>query len=203
MFTGLIEAVGKVVELKAEPLGVRLWVSTELATDLAPGDSLAVNGVCLTVVAAQADGVHADISPETARVTALGTLRPGSLVNLERPLRFDARIGGHFVQGHVDGTGHVEEIRREGESWWLTVTYPRTVAHCVVRKGSIAVDGISLTIAGADDRRFDVQIIPYTWEHTNLQTLRVGDPVNLEGDILGKYVFRAIEVAAQERVTGL
>jgi riboflavin synthase alpha subunit len=202
MFTGLIESVGKVVEIKVEPVGFRLWVATDLAAQLSPGDSLAINGVCLTVVAAQEDGVHADVSPETARVTALGSLKPGGLVNLERPLRFDARVGGHFVQGHVDGTGHLEEIRREGDSWWLTVTYPRALAHCIVRKGSIAMNGISLTIAGADDRRFDVQIIPYTWEHTNLHALRVGDPVNLEGDILGKYVFRAIEVAAHERVTG-
>jgi riboflavin synthase len=202
MFTGLIEAVGEVIEVKAEPAGFRLWLGTRLATELAPGDSLAINGVCLTVVATGRDGVHADVSPETARVTALGALRPGALVNLERPLRFDARIGGHFVQGHVDGTGHVEEIRREGDSWWLTITYPRALAACIVRKGSIAVDGISLTIAGADNRRFDVQIIPYTWEHTNLHVVRVGDAVNLEGDILGKYVFRAIEIAAQDRVAG-
>jgi riboflavin synthase alpha subunit len=199
MFTGLIEAVGTVVEIKIEPVGFRLWVATDLASQMSPGDSLAINGVCLTVVAAQDNGVHADVSPETARVTALGSLKPGALVNLERPLKADARVGGHFVQGHVDGTGHLEEIRREGDSWWLTVTYPRALAPCVVRKGSIAVDGISLTIAGADDRRFDVQIIPYTWEHTNLHALRVGDPLNLEGDILGKYVFRAIEVAAHEQ----
>jgi riboflavin synthase alpha subunit len=200
MFTGLIEAVGEVVEMAAQPAGFRLWVSTSLATELAPGDSVAVNGVCLTVVAAVEDGIHADVSPETVRVTALSALRPGSRVNLERPLRVDARIGGHFVQGHVDGTGHVDEIRREGDSWWVTVRYPRQLAASIVRKGSIAVDGISLTIAGADDSRFDVQIIPYTWEHTNLQSLRAHDPVNLEGDILGKYVFRALEVAAQERV---
>jgi riboflavin synthase len=202
MFTGLIEAVGEVVEIDSMSAGFRLWIATDLATELAAGDSLAVNGVCLTVVASNAEGMHADVSPETARVTALGSLRRGALVNLERPLRLDARLGGHFVQGHVDGTGHIEEIRREGDSWWVTVRYPRPLAPCIVRKGSIAVDGISLTIAGADDARFDVQIIPYTWEHTNLRAVRVGDPVNLEGDILGKYVFRAIEIAAQERVSG-
>ena len=202
MFTGLIEAVGEVVENKATAAGFRLWLATPLASHLTAGDSLAVNGVCLTVVAADSDALHADVSPETARVTALSGLRQGALVNLERPLRIDARLGGHFVQGHVDGTGHIEEIRREGDSWWVTIKYPTSLAACIVRKGSIAVDGISLTIAGADQSRFDVQIIPYTWEHTNLRAARVNDQVNLEGDILGKYVFRALEVAAQERVGG-
>jgi riboflavin synthase len=202
MFTGLIEAVGKIAERKPTPAGFRLRLSTAIAHELTSGDSLAVNGVCLTIVSADQDGVHADISPETARVTSLGALRRGAAVNLERPLRADGRLGGHFVQGHVDATGTIEEIRPDGDSYWLTVKYPASLAPYIVRKGSIAVDGISLTVAGVDDRRFDVQIIPYTWEHTNLRAVRVGDPVNLEGDILGKYVFRAIEIAAQERVSG-
>ena len=122
---------------------------------------------------------------------------------MERPLRVDSRLGGHFVQGHVDATGRVDEIRRDGDSWWLTIEYPPALASSIVRKGSIAVDGISLTVAGVDDRRFDVQIIPYTWEHTNLRAVRVGESVNLECDILGKYVSRAIEVAAQGRLNGL
>ena len=128
--------------------------------------------------------------PETARVTTLGTLKRGALVNLERPLRADARLGGHFVQGHVDATGTIEEIRQDGDSYWLTVKFPPALASLIVRKGSIAVDGISLTVAGVDDRHFDVQIIPYTWAHTNLQHAKVGDLVNLECDILGKYVAR-------------
>jgi riboflavin synthase len=167
-----------------------------------PGDSLAVNGVCLTVVSADPDGVNMDVSPETIRVSALGSLKRGDRVNLERPMRADARVGGHFVQGHVDATGTIEEIRSDEDYWWLTVKFPPSLAAQIVRKGSIAVDGISLTVAGVDDRRFDVQIIPYTWEHTNLRFLRVGDPVNLECDILGKYVFRALEVAAHGRVGG-
>src|SRR3954467_8263535 len=121
MFTGLIEAVGEVEELKALPQGFRLRLMTSLAPELAAGDSLAVNGVCLTVVSADASGIDADISPETARVSALGGLQPGGLVNLERPLRADARLGGHFVQGHVDATGSIEDIRPDGESYWLTV----------------------------------------------------------------------------------
>jgi riboflavin synthase len=200
MFTGLIEAVGEVVEVKPTTAGFRLHVRTDLASELRAGDSLAMNGVCLTVVAADDGGVHADVSPETARVTALGGLKRGSLLNLERPMRADARVGGHFVQGHVDATGTVEEIRQEGDSWWLTVKFPVPLAAYIVRKGSIAVDGISLTVAGVDDRRFDVQIIPYTWEHTNLRSMRVNDLVNLECDILGKYVLRAIEVSAPGRV---
>jgi riboflavin synthase len=199
MFTGLIEAVGEVVQVKPTAAGFRLHVRTELASELTPGDSLAVNGVCLTVVAADDGGVHADVSPETARVTALGGLKRGSQLNLERPMRADARVGGHFVQGHVDATGTVEEIRQEGDSWWVTVKFPATLAAYIVRKGSIAVDGISLTVAGVDDKRLDVQIIPFTWEHTNLRTMKVNDVVNLECDILGKYVVRAIEMSAPGR----
>jgi riboflavin synthase len=196
MFTGLVEAVGEVTEVKATTGGSRIRLSTPLAPELANGDSLAVNGVCLTVVAAGADGVHMDVSPETARVTTLGAVRRGALVNLERPLRADSRLGGHFVQGHVDGTGTVEELRQDGDSYWLTVVFPPLLAPFIVRKGSIAVNGISLTVAGVDDRRFDVQIIPYTWTHTNLQSTRAGDPVNLECDILGKYVARSVELAS-------
>jgi riboflavin synthase len=195
MFTGLIEATGEVAEVKPTPEGSRVRVTTGIARELAPGDSLSVNGVCLTVVAADAEGVHADISPETARVSALGTLRRGARVNLERPLRADARLGGHFVQGHVDATGTIEDIRPAGESFWITVEFPPLLAPYIVRKGSIAIDGISLTVAGVDERRLDVQIIPYTWEHTTLKFAKKGDVVNLEVDILGKYVVRVAELA--------
>jgi riboflavin synthase len=195
MFTGLIEALGEVADLTPTAAGIRLRLTSELSAELSPGDSLAVNGVCLTVVAGKTGDVHADVSPETLRVTSLGVLNRGSLVNLERPLRADARLGGHFVQGHVDATGTLDGIRQDGDAYWITIGYPAPLAPYIVRKGSIAVDGISLTVAGLDDRRFDVQIIPFTWEHTNLRTLKPGDPVNLECDILGKYVVRVAELA--------
>ena len=195
MFTGLIETLGEVAEVKPTPAGFRLRLTTALSTELTAGDSVAVNGVCLTVVSADPDGVHMDVSPETLRVSALGSLKRGASVNLERPMRADARIGGHFVQGHVDATGSIEELRQDGDFWWVTVKFPPSLAAQIVRRGSIAVDGISLTVAGVDDRRFDVQVIPFTWAHTNLKAAKVNDLVNLECDMLGKYVVRAMELA--------
>ena len=193
MFTGIVEGVGEVAEVKPTPAGLRLRLNTSLSSELTPGESLAVNGVCLTVVSSGANGTHMDVSPETLRVTAFGSLKRGSLVNLERPMRVDGRVGGHFVQGHVDATGSVDEIRQDGDFWWLTIRFPPSLASQIVRKGSIAVDGVSLTVAGVDDRRFDVQIIPYTWEHTNIRGLKPNELVNLECDMLGKYVLRALE----------
>lgn len=195
MFTGIIETIGQVAEVKPTAAGFRLRLDTGLAPELTPGESLAVNGVCLTVVAAGGDGVHLDVSPETIRVSALGSLKRGMSVNLERPMRADARVGGHFVQGHVDATGAIEEIRQDGDCWWVTIRYPASLAAQIVRKGSIAVDGISLTVAGVDDKRFDVQIVPFTWEHTSLQFAKQNDVVNLECDMLGKYVLRAMDLA--------
>ena len=193
MFTGLIEAVGEVSEVKPTTAGYRLRVTTGLGPELQPGDSLAVDGVCLTVVSSDSEGIHADVSPETARVTTLGGIARGARVNLERPLRADARVGGHFVQGHVDGTGTIEDVRQEGDAYWVTVAFPPAMGSYVVRKGSIAVNGTSLTVAGADEKRFDVQIVPFTWTHTTLQHSRPGDLVNIECDILGKYVVHAVD----------
>lgn len=198
MFTGLIEDVGTVDAIAPTPAGQRIRISTQLSGALAPGDSLAVNGVCLTVVAVDGGHVQADVSPETVRVSTLGALKPGVLINLERPLRADARVGGHFVQGHVDATGTIETLRPEGESYWLTVLYPPLLAPFIVRKGSIAVDGISLTVAGLGERHFDVQVVPFTFERTSLRAARVHDTVNLECDVLGKYVVRALELAKVE-----
>jgi riboflavin synthase len=195
MFTGLVEAVGEVAESTATEAGIRLRIETALAAELALGDSLAVNGVCLTVVQNDGASVQADVGPETVRVTTLGGLGPQSLVNLERPLRADARFGGHFVQGHVDAVGQVVALRVEAEYHWLTVSFPSRLAPYLVAKGSIAVDGISLTVATLGTDRFDVMVVPFTIDHTNLKRLHAGDRVNLEVDMVGKYVVRAAELA--------
>ena len=194
MFTGLIETVGKIAGHRPVGAGFRLTVTTELAQSLKPGDSVAVNGVCLTMVVTGSGLVEADVGPETAKVTTLGVLKREDVVNLERPLRADSRLGGHFVQGHVDATGTLEQIRPEADCQRLTFSFPRQLASLIVRKGSIAVDGISLTVADLGPDRFDVQIVPFTWEHTNLKTLAVGARVNLECDVLGKYVARTVEL---------
>jgi riboflavin synthase len=198
MFTGLIEAVGTVSGLEPTVSGYRLRIRTPLASEVAVGESVAVNGVCLTVATLERDEVHADIGPETARVTTLGALRPEQPVNLERAMRADSRFGGHIVQGHVDGTGTIEQMREDGEAHWLRVGFPSVLAPLLLRKGSITVDGISLTVAGLDDRQFDVMIIPFTWTHTNLASLHAGDRVNLECDIVGKYIARMAEVLARQ-----
>jgi riboflavin synthase len=193
MFTGLIEATGEIAARTPTTGGQRVSVRSPLTAELKLGDSVAVNGVCLTVV--QADGAfHADVGPETLRVTTLGSLDSGALVNLERPLRGDGRMGGHFVQGHVDAVGQIAELRPESDFLWLTVSFPRELARYMVLKGSIAVDGISLTVAGLAGDRFDVQLVPFTVAHTNLKRARIGDRVNLECDVIGKYVARAAEL---------
>jgi len=195
MFTGLVESVGEIVESKPIGGGMRLRIATPLAGELAAGDSLAVNCVCLTVILAEAAEVHADVGPETLRVTTLGSLPRHAIVNLERPLRADSRFGGHFVQGHVDGIGSIEDIRPDAEFHWLTVSFPPPLAPYFVHKGSVAIDGISLTVAGLGADRIDVMVIPFTMEHTNLKRAQVRDPVNLECDMVGKYVARAAELA--------
>ena len=195
MFTGLIESVGRVEEVTHIDGGVRLDLQTALADELRPGESLAVNGVCLTVVTAGAGAVRADLGPETVRRTTLGGLRPGDSVNLERALRADGRVGGHFVQGHVDGTTEVRGIRAEGDARWLTFVLDEALAAYVIAKGSIAVDGVSLTVAALRKDEFDVMIVPFTWSGTNLCLAKPGDRVNIECDMVGKYVARAAEIA--------
>jgi riboflavin synthase len=194
MFTGLVEAVGQVRALEPGAGGARLAIDTGLAASLAPGESLAVNGVCLTVVEADASGLLADLGPETLRVTTLGGLAKGRIVNLERSMRADGRIGGHFVQGHVDGTGTVASVRSVGDAWWMTVRFPEALAPLFIRKGSVAMDGVSLTVAELRAGEFDVMIIPFTWTHTSLRSLQAGDRVNLECDMIGKYVVRVLEL---------
>ena len=194
MFTGLIESTGQILESTPTGAGVRVRISTPLAPELATGDSLAVNGVCLTVIGRDAIGVCADIGPETLRVTTLGGLAQGSHVNLERAMRADSRFGGHFVQGHVDATGRIDTVRADAEFHTVSVRYPRRFAANLIHRGSIAVDGISLTVAALDGDRFELMIIPFTMAHTNLRHAAVGTPVNLEFDMVGKYVARTAEL---------
>ena len=200
MFTGIIEATGRLDEVTSVAGGLRVRIETELAGGLAPGASVAVNGVCLTVILVEGARVVADIGPETARITTLGRLRPGQHVNLERPMRLDGRLDGHFVLGHVDGMGTVIDVRPEADSHWLTIQFPAPLSPLFIRKGSIAVDGISLTVADLADDRFDVMIIPFTWTHTTLSAAHPGTRVNLEFDMVGKYVARATELALAGRL---
>ena len=194
MFTGLIEAVGEIAEMSAIASGFGVRIQSDLASELTAGESVAVNGVCLTVVTAGRGSWSAEVGPATAAVTSLGSLRPGSLVNLERAMRADGRFGGHMVLGHVDGTGTIQAIRPEADFSWVTVTYPDDLSPLLIPKGSVAVDGVSLTVASLAPSTFDVQIVPFTWQHTNLRAARAGDRVNLECDMIGKYVLRAMEV---------
>jgi riboflavin synthase len=200
MFTGLIESVGRIAAIEPAASGSRLRVATDLAGELSLGESVAVNGVCLTVTAVSNGEMHADVGPETARVTTLGAVIAGQPVNLERSMRADSRFGGHFVQGHVDATGTVAAIRADGDAHWLSIAFPEQLAAYLVPKGSIAIDGISLTVAALGDDRLDVMIIPFTWQHTNIASLREGDRVNLECDMVGKYVARGVELAAAKVV---
>jgi riboflavin synthase len=212
MFTGLIESVGEVAEVKAIDAGYSLRIASGIAGDLRLGESVAVNGVCLTVVEKGVGrGFHADpektppdpffsaeIGPETAKVTSLGDLQSGALVNLERAMPANGRFGGHMVLGHVDGTGTIQSIRPEADFWWVTVSYPAALAPYLIHRGSIAIDGISLTIATLEKTTLEVQIVPFTWSHTNLRRLGAGDRVNLECDMVGKYVLRAMEFMGQK-----
>ena len=194
MFTGLIEAVGSVGHVGATQEGIRLRIETAIAPELSDGESVSVNGVCLTATQRDAGGFSADIGPETARVTTLGTLRPGQPVNLERAMRADGRFGGHLVQGHVDGVGTIRRLRVEGDAHWLSVGFPPALAPFFVPKGSVAVDGVSLTVAALEADHFDVMIIPFTWTHTSVSSLQQGAAVNIECDMVGKYVARAVQL---------
>ena len=190
MFTGLIEATGRIESSTPTDKGRRVVIAVPEALALAPGDSLAINGVCLTVAALRDGKAAFDVSPETVRVTTLGDLGEGRLVNLERPLRADARLGGHFVLGHVDATGWLTKLIADGDHYWLEIEIPMTIEPYVIHKGSIAIDGVSLTIASLDGPRVGVQIVPFTFAATAMRESRAGEAVNLEADVIGKYVER-------------
>jgi len=192
MFTGITEHVGKIDSLERGEDGGRLRVNlagaTEIAAQMKLGDSISVSGCCLTVVEFSPDHFCADLSGETLRRTSLGEKRTGDLVNLERPLAAGARLGGHFVQGHVDGVGRVTALMPEGDNWWLSVSVPEELRRYVVEKGSIALDGISLTVARWHDGIASIAVIPFTYTHTSVHCMVPGAAVNLECDILAKYV---------------
>jgi len=189
MFTGLIEDVGKIVSLRLIERAAVLTVKTSLAVHaMELGSSISVNGACLTVVKKGPCEFTVDMSPETLKRTSLKDLRPGSFVNLERPMRLSDRLGGHLVTGHVDGVAAVAAIEKKGEFTFFKFRLPRRLGAFLVSKGSVAVDGISLTVNECGARQFSVAIIPFTLQHTNLRGRRVGDKVNIETDLIGKYV---------------
>jgi riboflavin synthase len=188
VFTGLVAGTGTVESLERDGAGVRLRVRSELAGELGPGDSVAVNGVCLTAVEPDGTGFSADVMEETLRRSSLGPLGTGDAVNLELPLRAGDRLGGHIVQGHVDGTGEVDSVREEGRSRVVRIAAPAELLRYVVEKGSIAVDGVSLTVSAVDGDAFEVSLIPETLERTTLGAAAPGRTVNLEVDVLAKYV---------------
>lgn len=199
MFTGIVEEVGIVESLETRPAGgARLRVAcAAVLTDACEGSSIAVNGVCLTALALAPSSFAADLAPETLRRTNLGRLRAGSRVNLERPLLATGRLSGHVVQGHVDGTGEFLSMEQLGDdNWWLRIRVPAELDRYVVYKGSIAIDGISLTVAAIEDRVVSVTIIPHTYEATSLGEHRPGDPVNLECDVFAKYLEKMLASGA-------
>lgn len=193
MFTGIVEEVGSIAAIERGSVSCRLHIKgNEIFSDLKLGDSVAVNGVCLTAALIRDHVFEADVMAETLRRSNLGTLTAGSEVNLERAMAADGRFGGHIVSGHIDGTGRILDMKREDNAVWVTVQAPPEIIRLIVEKGSIAIDGISLTVAGLGSSYFKVSIIPHTGEETILLKKRKGDVVNLENDIVGKYVERLL-----------
>ncbi len=202
MFTGLVEETGRVETIRQSDTGIELSIRVgDCGRGLKAGDSLALNGCCLTVVSIGGAGkgkvARFDLLKETWKLTNLQFVRPGSLVNLERPLRSDGRLGGHFVTGHVDGLGKIIRWERKGQDHLLEIAAPTRVMRYVLSKGSIAVDGISLTVAEAQRRSFRIWIIPHTYKATALRERKVGDAVNLEADLIGKYVRKFVTSSAR------
>jgi riboflavin synthase len=200
MFTGIIEELGRVRSVEKRGEGARMVVEARSVMEgTQEGDSIAVNGVCLTAIDVRADSFAADGSAETLQRSTLGRLRSGSTVNLERAVTPATRLGGHIVQGHVDGRGRYLSATEHGGSWTIRIAYPREMARYLVFKGSVAVEGISLTVAELADEYFEIAVIPKTWDVTNLSHLKPNDEVNLEADIIAKYVERILTVAPELR----
>lgn len=199
MFTGIIETTGLIRELRHGPAGARILISApEISGSLKIGDSIAVNGACLTVVDCLEDSFRCDLSQETLSRTSFGKAKEGGRVNLERALVVGSRLGGHFVQGHIDGVGTLVALTPRGEGTVMTIEFPPALERYFVSKGSIAVDGISLTIASTEGNGFTVAVIPHTLQQTNLRAARPGDPVNLEVDILAKYFERYFQLGLMQ-----
>lgn len=201
MFTGIIEELGKIRSLEKKADGARVVISASVVTsETGEGDSIAVNGVCLTALNVKPDSFAADVSGETLRRSTLGDLSVGARVNLERAVTLSKRLGGHLVQGHVDARGKFLGAEKVGDFWTVRVGFPPEIGKYLIYKGSIAVEGISLTIADLTDDQFAVAVIPKTWELTNLSSLKTGDAVNLEADMIAKYVERILGYESQEKV---
>lgn len=193
MFTGIIEELGKIASLEKHANGARIKISVQTVTeDANEGDSIAVNGVCLTALDIAAKSFAADVSQETLDRSTIGDLKVGSSVNLERAVTPTTRLGGHIVQGHVDGRGEFLQTTQEGDFWTVRIGFPNEIGQYLVYKGSISVEGISLTISKLTDDCFEIAVIPKTWELTNLSKLQKGDAVNLEVDVIAKYVERIL-----------
>jgi riboflavin synthase len=202
VFTGIIEHLGTVEFVKLQADGGRMTIhAPTVASHLAVSNSVAVNGCCLTVVSLEGERFSADLSVETIEKTSIGEWKPGARVNLEQPMTAGKEFGGHFVLGHIDTTGRVARLDPQGENWWYAVEVPESLAKYIVAKGSIAIDGISLTVAAWNGRVAETAIIPFTYEHTNIRGKKIGDAVNLEGDILGKYVERYMEARSAAKPT--
>ncbi len=204
MFTGIIEELGEISNLEKHAGGARIKISAKVVTEnTAEGDSIAVNGVCLTALNIKADGFSADVSGETLTRTTLGKLNVGAKVNLERAVTASTRLGGHIVQGHVDARGKFLEAAQMGGFWTVRVLFPKEIGQYLVYKGSISVEGISLTIANLAEDSFEIAVIPKTWELTNLSALKGGDEVNLEADVIAKYVERIMLYKREEKAEAI
>ncbi len=204
MFTGIIEELGEISNLEKHSGGARIKISAKVVTEnTAEGDSIAVNGVCLTALDIKADSFSADVSGETLNRTTLGKLNTGAKVNLERAVTVSTRLGGHIVQGHVDARGKFLEAAQTGDFWTVRVLFPKEIGQYLVYKGSISVEGISLTIADLAADSFEIAVIPKTWELTNLSALKGGDEVNLEADVIAKYVERIMLYKREEKAEAI
>jgi riboflavin synthase len=202
LFTGIIEHLGSIATLSFGKSGGHIVIhAPSLASSLKVSASVAVNGCCLTVVECDKESFSADLSAETLDKTSFRALKQGELVNLEQPLTAGKEFGGHFVLGHVDGTGAVNGLDSEGDGWRYSVTIPKDFARYIVPKGSITIDGVSLTVARMNGRNVEVALIPYTYKHTNIRDRKPGDVVNLEGDVLGKYIERHLAAREKSSVT--